>query len=117
MSSAIVFFVAKEEHGFMLRIPPVVWAELQEAHWDERRSITDLILEGVAIRLHGVPDGWLDFLLQQAGYQPKPNKPGRPRKGSEANGQDPAVPVADTDSGPGDVELDGWNLDGDASDA
>lgn len=101
----------------MLRIPPVVWAELQEAHWDERRSVTDLILEGVAIRLHGVPDGWLDFLLQQAGYQPKPNKPGRPRKEPEANGRGPSGAVAGTLPGPDGVAGDGWDLDGDASNA
>jgi hypothetical protein len=101
----------------MLRIPPVVWAELEEAHWDERRSITDLILEGVAIRLHGVPDGWLDFLLQQAGYQPKPNKPGRPRKGAGVNGQGSPAAPAGILPGPDDAAGDGWGLDGDASDA
>lgn len=109
--------MAKDDHGFLVRIPPVLWAELEERHWTERRNITDLILEGVAIRLHAVPDGWLDFLLEQAGYQPK-SKPGRPRKTpAAANGQAPSAPVAGTDSGPGDVELDGWDLDGDASDA
>jgi hypothetical protein len=73
-----------DKHSFLLRIPPDLWEELQQAKWSERRDWTQIILEGLVVRLRAIPADRLDSLLERIGYEPGKRLQGRPRKSGES---------------------------------
>lgn len=104
-------------HDFLLRIPEDLWAELQEAKWTNRMDYTEILLQGLFIRLRAVAPDKVPGLLKRLDYQ-RELHPGLPRKASaESNGQGPPAAPAGILPGPDNAPDDGWGLDGDASDA
>jgi hypothetical protein len=105
--------MSEDTKSITLRVP-AVWAErLDAAHWEEHLSVTELLLQGMVIRLMMPNKDRLPEVLERYGYQAR-RGPGRPRKvPAGANGQGPPGMLP----GPADAPDDGWDLDGDASDA
>lgn len=105
--------MSEDTKPITLRVP-AAWAErLDAAHWDEHLSVTELLLQGMVIRLMMPNKARLPEILEKYGYQAR-RGPGRPRKApAGSNGQGPPGILP----GPDDAAGDGWGLDGDASDA
>ena len=112
-----MFPVGTKTKDILLRVPPDKADALAQAQWDEHQTATGALLQALDIWLYLVQHGQLESALKRVGYQER-NRPGRPRRdAASVNGQDPARLAAGTDPGPDGVADDGWNLDGDASDA
>lgn len=113
-----------ESKGFFLRMPEDARAELEAAYWETHQNRDEILLQGFAIWQHMLRKGTLQSALEKVGYQPK-QRPERVRAAvgpanrppAAANGQGPPEPVAGTLPSPDGVAGDGWDLDGDASDA
>jgi hypothetical protein len=109
--------VGTKTKDILLRVPPDKADALAQAQWDERQTATGALLQALDIWLYLVQHGQLDSALRKVGYQER-NRPGRPRKApAGVNGQRSPGGPAGILPGPADAAGDGWDLDGDASDA
>jgi hypothetical protein len=73
----------------LLRLPPELMAELEAACDDEGLDRTEMVIQGLFIRLRMKDKTKVGPLLEAYGYQPR-RRPGRPRKGAAAlNGSGP----------------------------
>lgn len=96
--------MAADKHGFLVRFPPEMWEELDEARWLERLTKTEIVLQAVAIWLHAIPRDKRALLLERIGYQAQ-RQPGRSRGDTvAANGSGPAQPA-------GKPAKNDWDLD------
>jgi hypothetical protein len=92
--------MSADTHGFLVRFPPEMWDELEEAKWLDRLTKTEIVLQAVAIWLHAIPRDKRAVLLERIGYQAQ-RQPGRPRREAvTANGSGPEKPAPD-----------GWGLE------
>jgi hypothetical protein len=100
--------VSENTKDVLLRIPLDLAAELEQAQFNERRTATRILLEGLAIRLRALQPENLDKVLEKIGYQEQ-RPPGRPPGSAvaAANGSAPAGPQA----GPEKPPEDDWDLD------
>lgn len=75
--------------NMLLRLPPELMEELEAACDDEGLDRTELVIQGLVIRLRMKDKSRVGPLLDAYGYQPR-RRPGRPRKGAAAlNGSGP----------------------------
>jgi hypothetical protein len=88
--------VSEATKNLLLRLPPELAAELEAACGDEDLSATELVTQGLVIRLRMKDKSKLPALLDAYGYQPR-RKPGRPRKAPPSmNGSGPPGAVVAT---------------------
>lgn len=89
-----------ETAGFHLRIPAYLARELEQEVRDGHLSATEIVLQGLALRLRAVNREEVPAMLEKIGYQAR-RRPGRPRR-ADLNG---------TSQAPGSVPEDVWSLD------
>ena len=97
-------FLVSEKKSVLLRIPPDLAAELELAQYNEHRTATEILLQGLAIRLRALQPDSLDKVLKKISYQEQ-RQPGRPpREAAAANGS--AAPAAPDEPAGTDWDLD-----------
>jgi hypothetical protein len=98
----------------LLRLDDAMADELRQAAYDERLSQTEILIQGLVIRLRMPGKSRLPVLLGKLRYQPR-QRPGRPsRVPCDANGNAPPIDdwdLADMPAGHTPGGTVSWNMD------